>query len=164
MILDEVGRGTSTFDGLSIAWAVLEYLTEKIRAKTLFATHYHELTELEGRIDGVKNYKVTVRETAGGILFLRKIARGGANKSFGIEVARLAGIPSGVTDRAKEILRKLEKNDIARHAAQAKEEAKQPPVRSRAESILMKTDINTLSPMQAFSVLSDLIEMVKNGE
>ena len=164
LILDEVGRGTSTFDGLSIAWAVLEYLTEKIRAKTLFATHYHELTELEGRIDGVKNYKVTVRETAGGILFLRKIARGGANKSFGIEVARLAGIPSGVTDRAKEILRKLEKNDIARHAAQAKEEAKQPPVRSRAESILMKTDINTLSPMQAFSVLSDLIEMVKNGE
>ena len=93
LILDEVGRGTSTFDGLSIAWAVLEYLTEKIGAKTLFATHYHELTELEGKIEGVKNYRVTVRETAEGIVFLRKIVRGGANKSFGIEVARLAGSP-----------------------------------------------------------------------
>ena len=114
LILDEVGRGTSTFDGLSIAWAVLEYLTEKIGAKTLFATHYHELTELEGKIEGVKNYRVTVRETAEGIVFLRKIVRGGANKSFGIEVARLAGIPAAVTARAKEILHSLEKRDIAK--------------------------------------------------
>ena len=92
LILDEVGRGTSTYDGLSIAWAVIEFLTEKIRAKTLFATHYHELTELENRIEGVKNYKITVREMNGAVVFLRKIARGGANRSFGIEVAALAGV------------------------------------------------------------------------
>ena len=161
LILDEVGRGTSTFDGLSIAWAVLEYLTEHIRAKTLFATHYHELTELEGKIGGVKNYKVTVRETVGGIIFLRKIVRGGANKSFGIEVARLAGIPADVTSRAKEILKKLEKNDIARTAVRT--QAAEPSV-SEAERILSEIDMNTLSPMQAFSLLSDLVEKVKNKQ
>ena len=161
LILDEVGRGTSTFDGLSIAWAVLEYLTGHIRAKTLFATHYHELTELEGKIGGVKNYKVTVRETAGGIIFLRKIVRGGANKSFGIEVARLAGIPADVTSRAKEILKKLEKNDIARTAVRT--QAAEPSV-SEAERILSEIDMNTLSPMQAFSLLSDLVEKVKNKQ
>ena len=161
LILDEVGRGTSTFDGLSIAWAVLEYLTERIRAKTLFATHYHELTELEGKIGGVKNYKVTVRETVGGIIFLRKIVRGGANKSFGIEVARLAGIPADVTSRAKEILKKLEKNDIARTAVRT--QAAEPSV-SEAERILSEIDMNTLSPMQAFSLLSDLVEKVKNKQ
>ena len=163
LILDEVGRGTSTFDGLSIAWAVLEYLTEHIRAKTLFATHYHELTELEGKIDGVKNYKVTVRETGDGILFLRKIVRGGANKSFGIEVARLAGIPAVVTSRAKEILRRLEKNDIARDAARAVTE--EPAWKqSEAERILSEIDMNHLTPMQAFNILSDLVEKVRAKE
>ena len=161
LILDEVGRGTSTFDGLSIAWAVLEYLTEHIRAKTLFATHYHELTELEGKIDGVKNYKVTVRETGDGILFLRKIVRGGANKSFGIEVARLAGIPPAVTSRAKEILRKLEKNDIARDAARAVASDETAARQSEAERILSEIDMNNLTPMQAFGVLSDLVEKVR---
>ena len=164
LILDEVGRGTSTFDGLSIAWAVLEYLTEHIRAKTLFATHYHELTELEGKIDGVKNYKVTVRETGEGILFLRKIVRGGANKSFGIEVARLAGIPPAVTSRAKEILRKLEKNDIARGAARAVAAEEPAPKRSEAERILAEIDMNNLTPMQAFNILSDLAEKVRSKE
>ena len=164
LILDEVGRGTSTFDGLSIAWAVLEYLTEHIRAKTLFATHYHELTELEGKIDGVKNYKVTVRETGEGILFLRKIVRGGANKSFGIEVARLAGIPPAVTSRAKEILRKLEKNDIARGAARAVAAEETAPKRSEAERILAEIDMNNLTPMQAFNILSDLAEKVRSKE
>ena len=161
LILDEVGRGTSTFDGLSIAWAVLEYLTEHIRAKTLFATHYHELTELEGKIDGVKNYKVTVRETGDGILFLRKIVRGGANKSFGIEVARLAGIPPAVTSRAKEILRKLEKNDIARDAARAVASDEAAARQSEAERILSEIGMNNLTPMQAFGVLSDLVEKVR---
>ena len=161
LILDEVGRGTSTFDGLSIAWAVLEYLTEHIRAKTLFATHYHELTELEGKIDGVKNYKVTVRETGDGILFLRKIVRGGANKSFGIEVARLAGIPPAVTSRAKEILRKLEKNDIARDAARAVASDEAAARQSEAERILSEIDMDNLTPMQAFGVLSDLVEKVR---
>ncbi len=164
LILDEVGRGTSTFDGLSIAWAVLEYLTEHIRAKTLFATHYHELTELEGKIEGVKNYKVTVRETGEGILFLRKIVRGGANKSFGIEVARLAGIPPAVTSRAKEILRKLEKNDIARGAARAVAAEEPAPKRSEAERILAEIDMNNLTPMQAFNILSDLAEKVRSKE
>ena len=158
LILDEVGRGTSTFDGLSIAWSVLEYLSQNIRAKTLFATHYHELTELEGKIEGVKNYKVTVRETAAGIVFLRKIVRGGANKSFGIEVARLAGIPSAVTDRARQILKKLEKNDIARGAA---EEAPAENVQSEAERILSEIDMNNLTPIQAFNLLSDLAEKAK---
>ena len=163
LILDEVGRGTSTFDGLSIAWAVLEYLTEHIRAKTLFATHYHELTELEGKIDGVKNYKVTVRETGDGILFLRKIVRGGANKSFGIEVARLAGIPAVVTSRAKEILRRLEKNDIARDAARAV--AEEPAwEQSEAERNLSGIVMNHLTPMQAFNILSDLVEKVRAKE
>lgn len=161
LILDEVGRGTSTFDGLSIAWAVLEYITEKIRAKTLFATHYHELTELEGKIDGVKNYKVTVRETGDGVIFLRKIVRGGANKSFGIEVARLAGVPQSVTSRAKEILKKLEKNDIARTAVDFVAEEESRPAYSEAEQILAETDINNLTPMQAFHLLSDLAEKVK---
>lgn len=158
LILDEVGRGTSTFDGLSIAWSVLEYLSQNIRAKTLFATHYHELTELEGKIEGVKNYKVTVRETAAGIVFLRKIVRGGANKSFGIEVARLAGIPSAVTDRARQILKKLEKNDIARGAA---EDAPAENVQSEAERILSEIDMNNLTPIQAFNLLSDLAEKAK---
>ena len=158
LILDEVGRGTSTFDGLSIAWSVLEYLSQNIRAKTLFATHYHELTELEGKIEGVKNYKVTVRETAAGIVFLRKIVRGGANKSFGIEVARLAGIPSAVTDRARQILKKLEKNDIARGAA---EDAPAENVQSEAERILSEIDMNNVTPIQAFNLLYDLVEKAK---
>ncbi len=163
LILDEVGRGTSTYDGLSIAWSVLEYITERICAKTLFATHYHELTELEGKIEGVKNYKVSVKESGSGIIFLRKIVRGGANKSFGIEVARLAGVPAEVTSRAKEILKQLEKSDIARQSA-AKEELSSPvaePAYSPAERILLDTDINNFTPIQAFNLLSDLVDMVK---
>ena len=114
IILDEIGRGTSTYDGLSIAWSVVEYLSQNsgINAKTLFATHYHELTELEGKIDGVCNFRIAVKETKDDIIFLRKIERGGANQSFGIQVAKLAGVPEGVIDRAKVILSKLEINDI----------------------------------------------------
>ena len=100
MILDEIGRGTSTFDGLSIAWAVVEYISNSklLGAKTLFATHYHELTELEGKIDSVHNYCIAVKEQGDDIIFLRKIIQGGADKIYGIQVARLAGIPSSVTD------------------------------------------------------------------
>lgn len=114
IILDEIGRGTSTYDGLSIAWAVVEYLSDPkgIRAKTLFATHYHELTELEGKCPGVKNYCISVKEVGEQIIFLRKIIRGGANQSFGIQVARLAGLPQDVIRRAKEILLQLEEHDI----------------------------------------------------
>ena len=114
IILDEIGRGTSTFDGLSIAWAVVEYICdkEKIGAKTLFATHYHELSELEGHLDGIKNYCITVKEHGEDVIFMRKITRGGADKSFGVHVARLAGIPHPVIVRAHEIQARLEVSDI----------------------------------------------------
>ncbi len=114
VILDEIGRGTSTFDGLAIAWAVVEYLTDKTKsgAKTLFATHYHELSELEGHIDGVENYCISVKEHGEDVIFLRKIIRGGADKSFGIHVARLAGVPRPVLVRAHEIQARLEVSNI----------------------------------------------------
>lgn len=114
LILDEIGRGTSTFDGLSIAWAVIEHIsnTKILGAKTLFATHYHELTELEGRIGNVKNFSIAVKEQGDNIVFLRKIVKGGADKSYGIQVAKLAGVPDMVIDRAKELLEQLVDNDI----------------------------------------------------
>lgn len=161
LILDEVGRGTSTYDGLSIAWAVIEHLTQKIGAKTMFATHYHELTELESSLEGVKNYKIAVKEINGGIIFLRKIMRGGANRSFGIEVASLAGVPSSVTDRAKQILKQVEKGDKSHIEDEADE---QPGHQSEVERILKDVDLNNLSPMQAFLLVSDLVEKVKNEE
>ncbi len=108
LILDEVGRGTSTFDGLSIAWAVVEHIAEKTRAKTLFATHYHELSELEGRLDGVVNYRITAREQGDQVIFLRKIMPGGADHSFGVAVASLAGLPATVIARARQIMARLE--------------------------------------------------------
>jgi DNA mismatch repair protein MutS len=109
VILDEIGRGTSTFDGLSIAWSVAEFLHDKIKARTLFATHYHELTKLATERKGVCNFNVAVREWNDQIIFLRKIIPGGADKSYGIQVARLAGLPKEILDRAKEILSQLEK-------------------------------------------------------
>ncbi|MDO4619762.1 MAG: DNA mismatch repair protein MutS [Lachnospiraceae bacterium] len=114
LILDEIGRGTSTFDGLALAWAIIEYIADRklIGAKTLFATHYHELTELEGKLDGVKNYCIAVREKGDGIVFLRKIIRGGADKSYGIQVARLAGVPEAVLSRADELAAQLQQADI----------------------------------------------------
>ena len=114
VILDEIGRGTSTYDGLSIAWAVAEYIADKQKcgAKTLFATHYHELTELENKIEGIKNYSIAVKEKGEDIIFLRKIVRGGTDESYGIHVARLAGVPKVVTQKANEILRSLEKKNI----------------------------------------------------
>ena len=170
LVLDEVGRGTSTYDGLSIAWAVVEYIAKKTKAKTLFATHYHELSELEGVIEGVKNYKITVREQNGNIVFLRKIARGSANRSFGIEVASLAGVPKTVTDRAKTILKKLEKNDLAKKNTNAnsvaeeeiEEIAEQPAVRSEVEEILAETDVNSITPLDALKLLYELKNKV-NG-
>ncbi len=112
VILDEIGRGTSTFDGLSIAWATAEYLHSHSRTKTLFATHYHELTELAVSLDGVKNFHVAVREWNDQIIFLRKINPGGTDKSYGIQVARLAGLPKAVVDRAKQILARLEEDEL----------------------------------------------------
>ena len=109
IILDEIGRGTSTFDGLSIAWSVAEFLHDRVKARTLFATHYHELTRLAAERSGVVNFNVAVREWNDQIIFLRKIVPGGADKSYGIQVARLAGLPKEILDRAKDILAHLEK-------------------------------------------------------
>ena len=115
LILDEIGRGTSTYDGLAIAWSVIEHISNKslLGAKTLFATHYHELTELEGKLDSVNNYCIAVKENGDDIVFLRKIIKGGADKSYGIQVAKLAGVPESVLSRAREITEQLSDNDIA---------------------------------------------------
>lgn len=114
LILDEIGRGTSTFDGLAIAWAVIEHVANPklLGAKTLFATHYHELTELEGKLPGVHNYCIAVKEKGDDIVFLRKIVKGGADKSYGIQVARLAGVPESILKRAKELVEQLSDADI----------------------------------------------------
>jgi len=109
LVLDEVGRGTSTFDGVSLAWAICEHLVKgPVRPRTLFATHYHELTQLEGEFSSITNYTILVKETSEGIVFLRKVVPGGTDRSYGIQVARLAGIPREITDRAEQILKILE--------------------------------------------------------
>lgn len=161
VILDEVGRGTSTYDGLSIAWAVIEYITSNIKAKTLFATHYHELSELEGKIDGVKNYKVAVKEANGTIIFLRQILKGSTNKSFGIEVASLAGVPSKVTDKAKKILKQLQINNNV--CVQEVEEENQNNVNENQETINMLKEVNidNLTPRQALDFLYELKSTLK---
>ena len=136
IILDEIGRGTSTFDGLSLAWSIVEYLHNQVGAKTLFATHYHELTELAGRLARLRNYNVAVREWHDQIVFLRKILPGGTDKSYGIQVARLAGVPKAVLDRAKVILRNLEESELTpegnvrpapKHRDRAKLQQLEPP-------------------------------------
>ena len=126
LILDEIGRGTSTFDGLSIAWAVIEHISNPrlLGAKTLFATHYHELTELEGKLAGVNNYCIAVKERGDDIVFLRKIVKGGADKSYGIQVAKLAGVPDSVIERAKELVQELSDADITEAVHEAKAEGK----------------------------------------
>ena len=167
ILLDEIGRGTSTFDGLSIAWSVMEYLSTNLNAKTLFSTHYHELTELEGMLEGVKNYRITVKEFNGQIIFIRKIVRGGANKSFGIEVASLAGLPAGIIKRAKQLLKSLEQADINKNISLANIESNievEKPKTNYAEVInmLKEVDINKISPIEAFSLLNDVITKIKN--
>lgn len=161
ILLDEIGRGTSTFDGLSIAWAVMEYISQHLVSKTLFSTHYHELTELEGVLKGVKNYRINVKEFNGSIIFLRKIVRGGANKSFGIEVASLAGLPKDVISRAKEILNNLEKADVNKQSNIIAEEDAQTnalPNKNEREviNILNETKIEQITPFEAMSLLNDL--------
>ena len=171
MVLDEIGRGTSTFDGLSIAWAVAEYLHDhpSFRPKTLFATHYHELTELALTKERVKNFNVAVKEWNGEIIFLRKIVEGEANRSYGIQVARLAGLPQTVIDRAKEILSNLEKGELdatgmPKLATSKRDSAKaQPPSQlslfARPDSLraaLQKIKIERLTPLEASTILDEL--------
>lgn len=151
IILDEVGRGTSTFDGLSIAWAVVEYLSKHLNAKTLFATHYHELMQLEGLYDGVKNFCISIKEIGGQLVFMRKIMRGSATRSYGIEVASLAGLPKEIIARAKELIKEFEtqkvNNDVQKE--------------SEVLDNLRSIDPNTLTPLTAFDTLIRLIELAK---
>jgi DNA mismatch repair protein MutS len=167
IILDEVGRGTSTFDGISIAWAVCEYILNKIKARTLFATHYHELTELEKDYPQVKNFQFLVKEWSGQIIFLRKIARGASSVSYGIEVANIAGIPSEVIKRAKEILVRFESMELEGKLPFKREEAQislfgsgVDPVREALKSI----NIATITPLEAINKLYELKKMVESEE
>jgi DNA mismatch repair protein MutS len=186
IILDEIGRGTSTFDGLSIAWAVAEYIsnTKILGAKTLFATHYHELTELEGTMSGVTNYCIAVKEQGDDIVFLRKIVKGGADKSYGIQVAKLAGVPDPVIARAKELVEELSSADItakAREIAEASANVTQRRTVTRPDEVdlnqmsifdtvknediirqLEEIQINEITPMEALNILSRLQSKLKN--
>ena len=158
LILDEIGRGTSTFDGMSIARAVLEHCAGKLKAKTLFATHYHELTSLEQELPGVKNYNVAVHARGEDIVFLRKIVPGGADRSYGIEVAKLAGLPETVLKRAREILRELESQSAQPRTAPPQED--QVSLEAIAETavadILRRTQVDALSPLEALNLLYEL--------
>ena len=168
VILDEIGRGTSTYDGLSIAWAVAEYIAnkEKCGAKTLFATHYHELTELENRLEGVKNYSIAVKEKGEDVIFLRKIVKGGTDESYGIHVAKLAGVPKDVLKSANEILKGLERKSILVNKVKEKEDKKQ--VAGQLDMYnykladiaheLDKINVNELTPIDALNILVKLKE------
>jgi len=165
ILLDEVGRGTATYDGLAIAWAAIEYIHVNTRAKTLFATHYHELTELADRLSGVKNYHVSVKESGGGIVFLRKVEEGAADKSYGIEVAKLAGLPIDVINRAREVLAEHESAERSAVKHLAHDEAREPapmqltiftPLSQKIVDRLKETDLNQLSPLEALNLLYEL--------
>lgn len=168
VILDEIGRGTSTYDGLSIAWAVAEHIADKslCGAKTLFATHYHELTELEEKIDGVKNYSIAVKEKGEDIIFLRKIVKGGTDESYGVHVARLAGVPQNVTKKANEILRSLERRNILNNRVIEKESKKVVAGQvdmfnfklAEVASEFDKIDINQLTPIDALNTIVKMKE------
>mgnify|MGYP005762616449 CR=1 FL=1 len=161
IILDEVGRGTSTYDGMSIASAIIEYLSKHLHAKTLFSTHYHELTDLEGRVEGVKNYRVMVKEWDGNIVFLHKIARGSANRSFGIEVAKLAGLPNELISRAKEILNERESAGNVSRQTNIKPEFETNANVAEVINVLKEMDMNNISPLMAFGTLQNLVDKVK---
>ncbi|MGE5615113.1 MAG: DNA mismatch repair protein MutS [Bacillota bacterium] len=177
LVLDEIGRGTSTFDGLSIAWSVIEYISdkEKVGSRTLFATHYHELTELEGKLPGIKNYCIAVKEKGDDIIFLRKIIRGGADGSYGIQVAKLAGVPQIVIDRAKELLKELEAADISKK----KVRRSKLPIEGQIEFFiangsedkigkevleeLKSFDISNITPIDAMNTLYRLQQKARKG-
>ena len=171
VILDEIGRGTSTYDGLSIAWAVAEYIAdkEKCGAKTLFATHYHELTELENKLEGIKNYSIAVKEKGEDIIFLRKIVQGGTDESYGIHVARLAGVPKIVTKKANEILRSLERKNILTGKKEEKQDKKQVEGQfdlynyklAEIAHEIDKINLNELTPIDALNTLVRIKEKMK---
>ncbi len=173
ILLDEVGRGTATFDGLSLAWAAVEHLLTEVKAKTLFATHYHELTELAELLPGIRNCQVTVKETADGILFLRKVEPGSASKSYGIEVARLAGLPPSVIERAREILARHEQSEHTLSENLAVESGKKKrqsgsdlqltiftPLNHEVIAALEKADLDNLKPLEALNLLAELKKQI----
>ncbi len=183
LILDEIGRGTSTYDGLSIAWAVVEHISNPklLGAKTLFATHYHELTELEGKLNNVNNYCVAVKEKGDDIVFLRKIVKGGADKSYGIQVAKLAGVPDSVIARAKEIVEELSANDITEVARNISVDTGSKNKKEKLDEVdltqmslfdtvrdddiieeLRNVDVGNLTPIEALNKLYELQNKVKN--
>lgn len=167
LILDEIGRGTSTYDGLSIAWAVIEYIAKNIKAKTLFATHYHELTELEGSIPGIKNFQVAVKEFDNTIIFLHNIVKGSANKSFGIEVATLAGIKPQIIERAREVLHQHEQNElyVSPLSKPVTKSANIPQGNLKeVEKMLKNIEPNVLTPLEALAILADLKSKIDKGD
>ena len=165
ILLDEMGRGTATFDGLSLAWATVEYLHAEISARTLFATHYHELTMLAEKLKRVRNLRVGVKESAGGIVFLHNIEPGAASKSYGIEVARLAGLPTVVIERAKHVLRQHEKQERQNVQAESVADPLQltifTPLSQRIVDRIEATDVNALTPLQALNLLEELQQELK---
>ena len=161
ILLDEVGRGTSTFDGMSIASSVMEYLSKNVKAKTLFSTHYHELTDMEGILPGVKNYRINVKEMGGNIIFLRKIVRGGTNRSFGIEVAAMAGLPKEIIDRAKEIMNELLKQKINTSDTVNDGGITQTNY-GEVINMIKEIDINKMTPLDSFQLLADICQKVKD--
>ena len=172
VLLDEMGRGTATYDGLSLAWSTVEYLHDKIGARTLFATHYHELTLLEERLARLKNLRVTVKETSSGIVFLHTVETGAASKSYGIEVARLAGLPVGVIARAREVLKlheRAETQQVARalEAADAKDQPLQmtmfTPLSQKIVDRLAAVDVDGLTPREALNLLAELQREMGNS-
>jgi DNA mismatch repair protein MutS len=166
VLLDEIGRGTSTYDGISIAWAVTEHLHDQVGCKTVFATHYHELTQLEGLLVAVRNYNVQVREVDDKILFLHKLERGGADRSYGIEVGRLAGLPSVVLLRAKELLRRLEAEQLAAPVKQATPEGQQLALfagRNPMMDEIASLNTDEMTPMQALERLAKLVHRARLG-
>jgi DNA mismatch repair protein MutS len=165
ILLDEIGRGTSTFDGISIAWAVAEDVHSRIGARTLFATHYHELTALVETLPGLKNYQAAVREWNDEIIFLRKILEGGADRSYGIQVARLAGLPEAVVRRSREILAELERRGSRRvppteTAPDAQPDLFAPPTHPVVDE-LARLDLLTLTPLEALNALDRLQRLAR---
>jgi DNA mismatch repair protein MutS len=165
IVLDEIGRGTATYDGLALAWAVVEHIYSRTRAKTLFATHYHELTALEEKLPGIRNLKVSVKEAGDHIIFLRKVEPGSADRSYGIEVARLAGLPLGVIERAREVLKLHEGAERVVVSELAHDEPVQiqmfEPVGYGIAERIRSLDLDGLRPIEALQLLSELQRELK---
>jgi DNA mismatch repair protein MutS len=173
IILDEVGRGTSTFDGISIAWAISEYIHDHLKAKTIFATHYHELTDMEKKYKNAVNYRIEVKEKEDSVIFLRKIVRGGADKSYGIEVARLAGLPDEILTNSRKILKSLEARraiiekkikgeqltlfgELSQKSEEEEKEERVNKIRDKIYLAVMELDIENMTPIEALLKLNQL--------